>query len=123
MARITKEESEDYFHSRPRGSQIGAWASAQSEPLATRQELEERYGEEYAVLLRLMSRLRKQLCNDAWSTYTDRKILFQNILHEDIIHWIRGGQWEQVSQHLKTVLGPKTQVDFLELIEKEIKSP
>jgi pyridoxamine 5'-phosphate oxidase len=42
VARITKEESEDYFHSRPRGSQIGAWASAQSEPLATRQELEER---------------------------------------------------------------------------------
>ena len=40
--RITKAESEAYFHSRSRGSQIGAWASKQSEPLATREELEER---------------------------------------------------------------------------------
>jgi len=42
VKRITKEESEAYFHSRPRGSQIGAWASTQSEPLATREELEDR---------------------------------------------------------------------------------
>ena len=87
-----------------------------------RQELEERYGEEYAVLLRLMSRLRKRLCNDSSSISTDRKRLFQNILHEDIIHWIRGGQWEQLSQHLTTVLGPDTHFNLPELIEKEIKS-
>ncbi len=41
VQRIAREESEAYFRSRPRGSQIGAWASTQSETLATRQELEE----------------------------------------------------------------------------------
>ena len=40
VTRVSREESEDYFRSRPRGSQIGAWASKQSEPLVKRMELE-----------------------------------------------------------------------------------
>jgi len=32
-SRISTEESEEYFHSRPRGSQLGAWSSTQSKPL------------------------------------------------------------------------------------------
>jgi pyridoxamine 5'-phosphate oxidase len=40
--KISSDESEAYFHSRPRGSQIGAWASSQSRPLPTREELEQR---------------------------------------------------------------------------------
>ena len=41
--KVSQEESEDYFATRPWGSQIGAWASAQSSPLASREELEQRY--------------------------------------------------------------------------------
>ena len=37
--RVSHEESEAYFHSRGRGSQIGAWASKQSQTLDERQSL------------------------------------------------------------------------------------
>jgi pyridoxamine 5'-phosphate oxidase len=41
--RMPAEESDAYFTARPRGSQLGAWASAQSQPLRTREELELKY--------------------------------------------------------------------------------
>jgi pyridoxamine 5'-phosphate oxidase len=41
--KISRQESEDYFATRPWSSQIGAWASVQSAPLDSREELEQRY--------------------------------------------------------------------------------
>lgn len=40
---LSEDESDAYFASRPRGHQIGTWASEQSEPIASRELLEERY--------------------------------------------------------------------------------
>jgi len=40
--KVSAQESDEYFATRPWGSQIGAWASHQSSPLATRAELEQR---------------------------------------------------------------------------------
>ncbi len=42
VSKVSKEESEAYFFSRPEGSQIGACASPQSRVIADRQELESR---------------------------------------------------------------------------------
>lgn len=42
-SKISRDDSEKYFTSRPRTSQLGAWASEQSTELASRQELEEKF--------------------------------------------------------------------------------
>jgi pyridoxamine 5'-phosphate oxidase len=40
---LSTAESEPYFHSRPHGSQLGAWASRQSTVVRSRAELDDRY--------------------------------------------------------------------------------
>ncbi|MGB2952881.1 MAG: pyridoxamine 5'-phosphate oxidase [Gaiellaceae bacterium] len=42
---VEPEESEAYFRTRPRLAQLAAWASAQSRPLAGREELETRFAQ------------------------------------------------------------------------------
>jgi len=43
--KIARQDSEKYFTTRPRSSQIGAWASEQSTELISRQELENKFKE------------------------------------------------------------------------------
>jgi pyridoxamine 5'-phosphate oxidase len=51
VERLSAAESDAYYQSRPKGSRLGAWLSAQSEVIANRQDLEEQIAaleEEYA---------------------------------------------------------------------------
>jgi pyridoxamine 5'-phosphate oxidase len=45
VAQVSDAEADDYFATRPRQSQIGAWASAQSQPLPLREVFEARIEE------------------------------------------------------------------------------
>src|SRR5437764_3007266 len=45
VEKTSREESAKYFHSRPLGAQLGAWASQQSQPIDARRVLEARLEE------------------------------------------------------------------------------
>jgi len=45
VSKVSRQETEKYFHSRPRDSQLGAWASKQSAVIESRQALHDRFGE------------------------------------------------------------------------------
>lgn len=43
VTQVSRQESEEYFHTRPLGSQIGTWASHQSEVIVGREDLDRRF--------------------------------------------------------------------------------
>ena len=43
IEKVTREESAEYFHSRPVESQVGAWASIQSSKIESRESLEKKF--------------------------------------------------------------------------------
>ena len=45
VTRLDEDESAEYFRTRPRGGQIAAWASTQSEVIGSREELEAKVAE------------------------------------------------------------------------------
>jgi pyridoxamine 5'-phosphate oxidase len=62
-ARVSRQETEEYFATRPRGSQLGAWASPQSSVIPDRTALESRYAE-------LEARWPGEIpCPDFWGGY------------------------------------------------------
>lgn len=94
---VSAKEADDYFASRARGSQLGAWASDQSQPLASRATLEARLKEHDAKFAgKTVPR------PPHWSGYRIAPHLIEFWLRgPDRLHYRReyrratGGAWEQ----------------------------
>lgn len=94
--KVSKEQSKRYFHRRPKGSQIGAWTSPQSEVIVDRKllvdrklKIEERYSD-----------VDKLPLPDFWGGYKviPQKIEFwqgrPNRLHDRLLYTAEGENWK-----------------------------
>jgi pyridoxamine 5'-phosphate oxidase len=94
VVRTSAEESREYFRTRPRESQIGAWASAQSEVISGREALEQRKHEVEALYCD-----REVDCPEYWGGYrlTPDRIEFWKSrvgrLHDRILYTRDTGGW------------------------------
>ena len=94
VTRTSPEESRDYFRTRPRESQIGAWASEQSETISGREVLEQR-----ALELETQYCDREIDCPEHWGGYrlNPERIEFWKSrigrLHDRILYQRTNGGW------------------------------
>lgn len=95
VEKVSRKETQEYFESRPRGSQIGAWASQQSKAIASRKELEERFHQEETRF----HGVEKIPAPDTWGGYLLKPELFEfwseqpNRLHDRFVYSKEGEQW------------------------------
>ncbi len=94
-SKISDAESREYFSSRPRASKVGAWASHQSESIASRSQLEEQF--------RNMERKfqdRTIPLPPFWGGYRIKPERFEfwqgrsHRLHDRIVYRLDQGQWK-----------------------------
>ena len=96
IEKVSQEESEEYFQSRPRGSQIGAWSSPQSQSIESREVLESNQ----KMMEEKFSGLEKLPVPPFWGGYRVRPNWFEfwqgreSRLHVRIVYARQNGNWE-----------------------------
>jgi len=70
-----------------------------------RQDLEKDFGAEYDLLLQMLGSLRSHVLGQG-RKHEENKVVFEQLLHPEMITWVREQSWRRVEEHLCSVLGP-----------------
>ncbi|MCC6412461.1 MAG: pyridoxamine 5'-phosphate oxidase [Saprospiraceae bacterium] len=95
VEKVSAETSNDYFRSRPKGSQIGAWASPQSHTISGREVLEDKIQE----LTETFKHDDQLPLPPFWGGYVVKPVLLEfwqgreNRLHDRILYSLKGEHW------------------------------
>ena len=80
-----------------------------------RMELEKRFGVEYRVLVNILGAIRSEILA-LGLPQSDNEQLFTQLLHDDVVHWIRTGDWPRLEYHFGKVLGKRVEDGWLQKI-------
>jgi pyridoxamine 5'-phosphate oxidase len=92
--KVTRAESETYFATRPRGSQLGAWASAQSSTVGSLADLQDAYA---AAERRFAGQ--DVPCPEHWGGYLVRPLEVEfwqgqpSRMHDRLVYRLSGAAW------------------------------
>jgi precorrin-2 dehydrogenase/sirohydrochlorin ferrochelatase len=69
-----------------------------------RQQLEKKFGPEYKIVADILGGLRGEILA-LGRPQEENEILFNKLLHRDMVLWVKDREWEKVEHHIRTVLG------------------
>ncbi len=93
--------------------QVAVFTNGKSPAMAAKvkKQLEDVIGWEYGILLELVAAVRGHII--AREDDSPHKVeLLRNIFHNDILIWIKGGQWDLVEKHFTAILGSCEEIDW-----------
>lgn len=96
VVKVAAQLSDNYYHSRPKGSQIGAWASPQSQVIKSRKELEER-DQQFSEQFKGLDEIPRPVHWGGYELQPERIEFWQgrpNRLHDRIVFELLDNNWQ-----------------------------
>jgi len=84
-----------------------------------RLEMDKEFGEEYAILLNLLGKLR-EMVKEQVKGQKQRQAIFEELIYSNLLNYIKNKDWEAVKGYLKKVMGRYFKETEFETLSKDV---